>query len=329
MVTTLVTGATGFVGSWIARELVNTGHTVRVLRRATSRLDAVQDLPLEQFIGDLTDAEILKTALEGVTWVFHVAAISAYWRNDKSSIFRINVDGTRLLLQASESAGVERFIFTSSATTMGFRRDGQPVDEGHYFNINPHLSPYGLSKVLAEAEVYRAIERGLDAVILNPAVVIGPGDLNKISGSLILEAAKGRQPFMPMQGGVTYVDVRDVAKTHVAAAKKGRQGERYLVGAVHMAHRAFFKLVAEIAGVRAPIIPAPAFLVDAAALAADVAKTVGISLPGDAEGNQLRLSKYPIYFNCEKSWRELHTPEIDIRQSIADTLVWYKTHGDL
>jgi dihydroflavonol-4-reductase len=329
MALAFVTGATGFLGSWVARELIQAGHTVRILRRSTSRLDAIQDLNYQEFIGDITDLPVLDQALHEVDWVFHVAAISAYWRNDKESLFKVNVDGTRLLLERCEQAKIKRFIFTSSAAAIGYREDGHAADETNYFNLDPRISPYGLSKALAESEVHRAIQHGLDSVILNPAVIIGPGDLNKISGSLIIEPAKQRQPFMPMQGGVTMIDVRDVAKSHIVAATQGRTGERYLLGAVDVSHRAFFKMVAQVAGVRPPMIPTPAALVDGAAFLADVAKQLKIPLPSDVEGNQLRLSKINMYFNCQKSWRELHKPEYDLLQSITDTYQWYREHGEI
>lgn len=329
MATILVTGATGFLGSWVTREAIHQGHEVRILRRKSSRLDAIQDLPIQDFMGDLTDLDILAEALDGVEWVFHVAAISAYWRNNQETLFSVNVDATRLLLEQAHKAKVKRFIFTSSAAAIGHSEDGNAIDETHYFNLDPRVSPYGLSKVLAEAEVYRAIEQGLDCVILNPSVIIGPGDLNKISGSLIIEPARGRQPFVPWQGEITVVDVRDAAKAHIAAAIKGKTGERYLLGTVSVSHRAFFNLVAQIANVPPPRIPAPSFIVDIAARLADIAKTLHIPLPSDVDGNQLRLSKCNFHFNCEKSWRELHQPEYDLTQSIRDTYAWYKAKGEI
>ncbi|PJF41222.1 MAG: nucleoside-diphosphate sugar epimerase [Phototrophicales bacterium] len=325
----LVTGATGFVGSWVARTLLEAGHQVRVLHRATSRLDAIADLEVEHVIGDVTDTNVLDQAVQGIDWVFHVAAISAYWRTGKDVIYKVNVDATRELLKASERAGIKRFIFTSSAAAVGYGADGHAVDETHLYNIDPSLSPYAHSKFLAEAEVYQAIERGLDCVIVNPSVIIGPADLNLISGSLILEMAMGRVPFMPMSGGLTLIDVRDVAKSHLRAAEVGRTGERYLLGTVSMSNQALFKLIASVVGVNPPRIPVPAPIILALAYIADVAKLLRVPLPADVEGNQLRLSTRSIYYDCTKSWRELHMPEVDIKQSIADTYEWYEVNGYL
>ena len=183
-----------FVGSHVARTLVEKGYQVRILRRATSRLDAVSDISCEHVIGDVTDLESLRAAMEGVDWVFHVAAVADYWRNDPSRIYTVNVDGTRNVLEAAKVIGVRRVIFTSSAAAMGYRDDLHPVNETTRFNYDQHVTPYGHSKFLAEAEVFRAIRRGLDCVILNPTVIIGPGDLNQISSSVIVEAARGHVP---------------------------------------------------------------------------------------------------------------------------------------
>ncbi|NDJ86213.1 MAG: NAD-dependent epimerase/dehydratase family protein [Chloroflexi bacterium] len=329
MATTLVTGATGFVGSWVARSLVDAGHQVRIMRRESSRLDAINDLDVEHITGDLTDPAILARAVDGIEWVFHVAAVSAYWRTEKERLYEVNVDGTRLLLEASERAGVSRFIFTSSAAATGLSTDGYTISEAHHFNTDPRLYPYGHSKFLAEAEVYKALQRGLDCVILNPAVILGPGDLNLISGSLIIEMAEGRVPFMPMQGGITIIDVRDVARYHLLAAEKGRTGERYLLGTADLSNQALFKLIARIVGTTPPRIPTYRPVVHLVARLADLAHFLRIKLPGDVEGNQLRLSTHEIYFDCNKAWRELGDPQHDIPQSIADTYRWYQASGYL
>lgn len=325
----LVTGATGFVGSWVTRTLVEAGHTVRVMHRASSRLDAIDDLDVEHVVGDIGDTDVLAQAVDGVDWVFHVAAISAYWRTGKAIIYRVNVDATRELLEACERSSVKRFIFTSSAAAVGYGDDEQAIDESHLYNIDPKVSPYAHSKFLAEAEVYKAIDRGLDCVIVNPSVIIGPADLNVISGSLVIEMAARRVPFLPMHGGLTLIDVRDVAMSHLKAAEQGRTGERYLLGTVNLSNHALFKLIAAEVGVPAPKIPVPKGVVLALANVADIARSLNIDLPGEVEGNQLRLSTRNIYYDSTKSWRELHMPTYDIKQSIADTYAWYAANGYL
>ncbi|NDJ76178.1 MAG: NAD-dependent epimerase/dehydratase family protein [Chloroflexi bacterium] len=324
----LVTGGTGFIGSHVARALVAHGYPTRLLRRATSRLDAVQDIDCEHVVGDVLDYESLLAAMQGVDWVFHVAAVSDYWRSNPARIYEVNVDGTQHVLRAAEESGVQRVVFTSSAAAMGYRDDMRMVDESVRFNWKQQLTPYGHSKFLAEAVVFRAIRRGLDCVILNPSVVLGPGDLNQISSSVVLEMARGNVPPTIPPGGVTVIDVRDVAEAHVAAAERGRTGERYLLGAVDLTHKAWLRLTADVVGQPSRrTFTLPPQLVHIAATAADLLREFGVRLP--IEGNQLRLSTRMMFFNCHKSWQELGEPRIPIRQSLRDTYEWYKAHGDV
>ncbi len=195
------------------------------------------------------------------------------------------------------------------------------------FNWDQHLTPYGHSKFLAEAEVFRAIRRGLDCIILNPTVIIGPGDLNQISSSVVLELARGNVPPTVPPGGVTLIDVRDVAEAHVAAAERGHTGERYLLGAVDLTHKAWLRLIAHIVGRPMFAITLSAPAVYLIAEIADVLRRFGVPLP--IEGNQLRLSTRMMFFNCQKSWRELGEPSIPIQQSLKETYEWYQAHGDL
>lgn len=322
----LVTGATGFLGSHLAKALVAQGHTVRILRRQSSKLDALGDTPVEHVIGDLNT--VTPEMLMGIDWVFHTAAVADYWRTAEDMIYKVNVEGTRQLLDAAQAAGVKRFIFTSSAAAIGFRHDGHTATEADSFDLRYRwLSPYGHSKHLAEQEVFKAIEQGLDAVILNPTVILGPGDINLISGSIVLEAAKGMLMVMPQQGGTNFIDVRDVVKMSLAAAEKGRCGERYLLGTINMTHKAMLKLTCSIVGAPMPKIPVPRLVMPAAARVVDLGRSLGIDIPAD--GNQIRMSARDIYFDCRKAWRELVEPEISIQQSIADTYQWYKAHSYL
>lgn len=327
MVKALVTGGTGFVGSHIVHALVRHGYSVRALHRRTSRLELIEDVDCEHALGDVMDYDSLIEAMQGVEWVFHTAAVADYWRSDPARIYEINVDGTANVLRAAEASGVRRVIVTSSAAAVGHTRGLKPVDESVRFNYDQHLTPYGHSKFLAEAEVYRAIRRGLDCVILNPSVIIGPGDLNQISSSVVVEMARGHVPPTIPPGGVTLIDVRDVAEAHVAAAERGRTGERYLLGTVDLTHKAWLRLTADVMGRRMPAIALPAWMLYGAAWITDLLRKLGVNLP--AEGNQLRLGTRMMFFNAEKSWRELGEPRVSIRQSLQDTYDWYKAHGDI
>ncbi len=324
MVKALVTGGTGFLGSHIVRTLIEAGHTVRVLRRATSSLTLLEGLPVEHAIGDVMDSESLDAAMAGCAWVFHVAAVADYWRANRIKLYLVNVNGTVNVLKAAQRAGVRRVIFTSSSAAVGMRKDGRPADETIMFNLSPSQFPYGHSKHLAELEIQRAVAQGQDVVILNPAIIYGPGDLNQISGSMITEIAGGNMFIYP-DGGATVIDVRDVAAAHLAAAERGRSGERYLLGTVDMSHKALLKMIADVVGAPPPTVRVPAYVTPLLAAAVEAIRQTGISLPVDA--NQIRLSARNFYSDCHKAWRELGEPKIDLRQSLEDTYHWYVEQG--
>lgn len=321
----LVTGATGFVGSHIARQLVERGVDLRVLHRQTSRLDALAGLDYESTIGTLLDLDALTRACQDCDWVFHVAAVADYWRSGINKIFEANVEGTRRVLQAAQAAGVQRVVFTSSAAAVGLRADGAPADETVEFSLPPGRFPYGYSKYLAERVVAEYVADGLDVVIVNPVVVLGPGDLNMISGSFIT-SIKERGAFTPMtSGGVAVVDVRDVARGHIAAAERGITGERYLLGTANYQYRDWYALIAGVVGVERPFITIPNLALEPLALAVDVARLFGLSAPVDA--NQIRMGAYNIFFNYDRAWSQLGEPQITMRQSVEDTYRWYVDNG--
>jgi len=323
----LVTGGTGFVGSHIVRSLLAAGHRVRVLHRATSKLDALAGLTYESALGDITDVESLRRACEGIDWVFHVAAVADYWRADVQRMFEANIEGTRRVLAAAQASGVKRVVFTSSAAALGMRRDGRPVDETLRFNMGANRFPYGYSKAMAEVVALEAVARGQDVVIVNPSVVIGPGDLNVISGAFILQIKRmgWRVPVPP--GGVAVTDVRDVARWHVAAAERGVPGERYILSTANYLYAAWFALIADVVGAARPGFPVPARALGPLALLFDMARSVGIDLPVD--GNQTRFGARFIYFDASKAWAAFGPPQVAMRQSVADTYRWYVEHGYL
>jgi dihydroflavonol-4-reductase len=324
MVHALVTGGTGFLGSHVARALIAAGHTARILRRQRSPLDLVSDLPAEHAIGDILDRDSLRQAMQGCAWVFHVAATSDYWRSNKTRLYLVNVEGTRTVLEVAREVGVQRVIFTSSGAAVGFREDGTPADESVAFNVPPQHFPYGHSKWLAEQEAWRAVQGGQDVLAVNPAAVFGPGDLNLISGSAVVEIARGSVVIYPA-GGMTTIDVRDVARAHVVAATHGKTGERYLLGNENLSHQALQAMIARIVGKREPFIPVPPSVTPALAAIVGALRTLGLRLPIDA--NQIRLSSRHVYFDCGKAWAAFGKPEISIQHSLQATYDWYVAHG--
>lgn len=297
---------------------------MRVLHRANSKLDALKGIPFESVFGDVTDLEAVKKAAAGCDVVYHVAAVADYWRAEPKDMYRVNVDGTYHVLQAAKAAGVRRVIFTSSAAAIGFHED-RPSTEKDYFNQPPELFPYGFSKFSAEEAVAEALFKGLDVVTLNPVVIIGPGDLNMISGTFIVQTARYQWLTPYTSGGVAVTDVRDVARWHLAAAERGRMGERYILSTENYRYKDWFALIAESIGVQKPRLYLPDFVLPLAIRAVELLQRVGVKLPVDED--QVRLGAKKIYFDGSKAWRELGEPQVDIRQSVRETFAWYQAHG--
>ncbi|MDE0610641.1 MAG: NAD-dependent epimerase/dehydratase family protein [Anaerolineaceae bacterium] len=324
----LVTGATGFVGSHVARALVEAGHEVRVLHRRSSRLDALQGLDCEAVIGDVLENEALAQACRGCELVFHVAAVAAYWRTERSQMYAINVEGTRRVLAAARAANVRRMVFTSSAASLGLRRDGRPVDESALFNLLPHRFPYGHSKHLAERCVQHAVkEQGQDVVIVNPVIVTGPGDLNLISGRFVTEMQRLQWLIPVSSGGVGVVDVRDVARWHLAAAERGRSGERYILGNANYSLREWYALCARAVGVAPPLLQLPDAALPALAGLVALARRLGMQPPADP--SQVRMGGRRLHFVYDKAHNDLGPPQVDMLRSLQDTADWYRARGML
>jgi len=317
----LVTGGTGFVGSHVVRALLEAGHSVRVLHRHSSRLDALTGLDYESALGDVTDSKSLRAACEGMDWVFHVAAVADYWRADPRRMFAVNVDGTRKVLQAAQGAGVQRVIFTSSAAAIGLNDRG-PANESVPFNLPPERFLYGYSKAQAEAIVAEYVARGMDVVTLNPVVIMGPGDLNMISGSFIVQLWRYQWLAPATYGAIAVIDVRDVARLHIAAAERGRRGERYILSAANYRYREWFQMIADALGVAPPLLYLPTPVLPVIAAAIDSLRRLGVPTPVDAD--QVRLGGRSVTFDTSKSRRELGAPEIPMQQSLADTVAWYR-----
>lgn len=320
----LVTGGTGFVGSHIVRALTEQGHSARVLHRRSSKLLALEGLDYESALGDITDPDSLRAACAGCDWVFHVAAVADYWRADREHMFRVNVDGTRAVLDAAREAGVKRVVFTSSTAAVGLREDA-PTDESVPFNLPVERFPYGYSKVLAEAACQEAVAAGQEVVIVNPVIVIGPGDLNQISGSFVLQTARLQWLTPTTSGGAAFIDVRDVAAAHIAAAERGTPGERYLLSTANYSYDEWFAIIADVLDVARPRLRTPDFVLPPLAAAVDGLARLGISLPVDA--NQIRLGARNVFVDASKAHNQLGPPRIDMHQSLHDTYDWYRKHG--
>ena len=321
----LITGATGFIGANLVEAVTQHGWQVRALHRTTSSLKALQGLRYASVLGDVTDADSLLPAMRGVDVVFHVAAVADYWRVGKERLYHVNVDGTRNVLQAARDCGVKRVVYMSSVAALGRPPFGQPVNESAPFNLKPEQFHYGYSKVLAENYVRAFVAAGMDAVIVNPAVVIGPRDVNLISGSLIVEAARNLIPAYP-PGGVCVIDVADVCAACIAAAERGRTGERYILGGENLRHRELLGIVCDVVGRPRPVLPAPGFVMRGLGGLVDLARNVAhLSLPID--GEQARFSADTFWFDSTKARRELGLTTIPFGESARRTYEWYRREG--
>ena len=324
----LVTGATGCVGANVVEALLARGHEVRAMQRSTSSLQALDGLEPEMVVGDVLDFDSLRAAMAGCDWVVHAAAISQYWRNGADLIYKVNVEGTRNVLQAAQETDVQRLVFTSSVAALGLATESQTlVDETSSFNLPPERFPYGHSKVLAEEVVQDAVRDGLDAVIVNPVPVIGQRDIGFVGGEFLRAAKQGKAVVAP-PGGSGVVSARIVGVGHVLAAERGRTGERYILNGENLPFRDLMTLVADVVGARPPwfVIPRPAMRLFAATVALANRLHNGPPLIDDV---QARLSAHHLYFDGSKAAQELGFPHVPARAAVEEAWTWYRKHDML
>jgi len=323
--TVLVTGATGFIGSSLCRGLTEAGYRVRALHRPTSDLTALRGLTVEPVVGDILDPASLQPAVAGADLVFHAAARSDYWKNPRG-VVEAAVTGTANVVEAARAAAVRRLVLTSSVAALGIPKAGQPLTERDTFGLRPGEFPYGYGKFVAEGEALRRAGDSLEVVIVNPAVVLGPGDVHQISGSLVIEAARGRT-IVWMEGGINLVHIADVVEGHLAAMRRGRPGERYILGGEDRSHLEVFTTLAEIVGRRPPRLKIPHWALGPAGAVVDALGRV-IRLPLD--GSQLRMSGHYLYCDTSKARRDLLLGEPrPFRQAAQETYDWYCEQGVL
>jgi dihydroflavonol-4-reductase len=325
----LVTGATGFVGSAVARQLLAAGHSVRVLARAHGDRRNLADLPVEIVIGSLAEPDTLPPAVAGVEALFHVAADYRLWVPDEDLMYRTNVDGTVALMEAALAAGVKRIVHTSSVATLGLRPRGEDADEATPVSLDDMIGPYKRSKFLAEEGVKRLVrERGLPAVIVNPSTPIGPRDVKPTpTGRLIVEAASGRMPAY-VDTGLNFAHVDDVAAGHLLAFERGRIGERYILGGENLTLAQVLGIVCPLAGRKAPKIRLPADLILPLAYAAEaVSRLTGREPFVTVDG--VRLAKKLMFFKIDKARRELGYAPRPAVEGFRDAVAWFQASGSV
>jgi dihydroflavonol-4-reductase len=327
MTTTLVTGASGFVGSHVARQLVAAGHSVRILARPGSNLRALEGLPVELVEGDLRDAPSLARAMTGVRRAFHVAADYRLWARDPNEIYRSNVGGTRSLLAAAHDAGVQRVIYTSTVATVAVPADnGVLPNEETRATLDQMIGHYKRSKFLAEQEALSAAAAGVPVVIVNPTAPVGPGDWKPTpTGRIILDFLNGKMPAY-VDTGLNVVAVEDVAAGHLLAAEKGRIGERYILGGRNMTLKQILDALSKIVGRPAPRVRMP----HAVALAAGYADQWFSRLTGrepqiPVEG--VKMSRHRMFVASDKSERELGCQPTSVEAALERAVRWYEENA--
>ena len=328
--TTLVTGATGFVGSAVVKALLARGEPVRVLIRPNSNRRHLRNLPVEIVVGDLEQPPTLRQAVAGCRALYHVAADYRLWAPRPSVMYRINVDGTRALLRAAVDAGVGRIVYTSSVATLGIDPGGDPSDETTPSTVEDMIGHYKRSKYLAEQAVRELIaHEGLPAVIVNPSAPIGPGDARPTpTGRIVLDAAKGRIPAY-VDTGLNVVHVDDVAAGHLLAYEHGRIGERYILGGQNLSLGEILTLIAGLTGRRPPRLRLSADLVLPIAYLSEMAARLRRTGEPLVTVDGVRMAKKRMHFSSTKATRELGYSSRPAEDAVRDALDWYRQHGYL
>jgi dihydroflavonol-4-reductase len=326
--TVLVTGASGFVGAAVARAALKRGFRTKVLMRPTANPANIKDLDVEPVAGDMRDADSMTRALDGVRYLFHVAADYRLWARDPSEIERNNREGAHATMTAALKAGVERVVYTSSVAALK-PGQGRAVDETSRHTPQSAIGAYKRSKLVAEREVERLVaESGLPAVIVAPSTPIGPRDIKPTpTGRVIVEAATGKMPAF-VDTGLNLVHVDDVAEGHLLALEKGRIGENYILGGEDASLEVMLSDIARLSGRKPPRWKLPRGPLFPLAYGAEaVARLTGKAplLTADA----LRMSRYHMFFSSAKAKAELGYTARPYARGLEDALAWFGANGYL
>ena len=322
----LVTGGTGFVGSHIVRALLERGRSVRCLARPQSRRDNLEGLPVEIVEGDLTDAASLARAAAGADTLYHAAADYRLWAKDPNDLYRANVGGTHLLFEAASAARVRRVVYTSSVAALGLTDDGSPANEETPVARDRIIGHYKKSKYDAERIAVSWAKRGLPVVIVNPSTPVGERDIKPTpTGQMIVDFLNRRMPAY-VDTGLNLIDVRDVAAGHLAAAERGRAGERYILGHRNMTLKEILDALAALTGLPSPRVRLPHWIpLAAAAAATGVARVTGH--PPRFSLESVRMSTHRMFFDAGKAVRELGLPQTPVEQPLARAVAWFRENG--
>ncbi len=322
-----ITGATGFVGSSLARLLLKEGFEVGALIRKESNLENIKGLKIEKIEGDLKEPRTLEKALAGYDYLFHVAADYRLWVPEPKEIYENNVQGTKNIMFAAIKAGIKRAVYTSSVATLGLNKDGSPSDEETPVSLNDMIGHYKRSKFLAEQAVKKIVdEKGLDVVIVNPSTPVGPRDIKPTpTGRMILEAAQGKMPAY-VDTGLNIVHVDDVSMGHILALKKGKTGRRYILGGENLTLKEIFEIISEFTGKAPPKIKLPHNLIlPVAYILEAVSKITGKEPLATVDG--VKMAKKKMFFSSKRAEKELGYTFRPAKEAIKDAVRWFKQRG--
>jgi dihydroflavonol-4-reductase len=325
--TFFLTGATGFVGSHVARVLAGKGARLRLLVRSTSNLANLAGIPAETVVGDLRRPETFASTLAGCDAVFHVAADYRLWVRNPDAMYASNVVGTKDLLRLAREAGVPRFIYTSSVATMGFRSDGTIVNEDTPVSLDAMVGHYKRSKFLAEQEAVAAARAGQQVIILNPTTPIGAGDIKPTpTGRIVVDFLNRKFPAY-VDTGLNLVDVIEVARAHAAALEKGRAGERYILGGENLTLKQMLDKMSAITGLPSPRLRVPH---DVAMVFAFFDENIQGRLLGReprATVEAVRMGRKKMFASSTKAEVELGFQIVPVYQALRSAIEWFRTNG--
>ncbi|HKD02093.1 MAG TPA: hopanoid-associated sugar epimerase [Terriglobales bacterium] len=334
-----VTGATGFVGSHVARALTERGAELRLLVRAASDPKNIQDLRAERVTGDLLDPASLGRAMAGCDVVFHVAADYRLWVKDPGQMYRANVEGTRAILEAARNNRVRRVVYTSSVATIGFgtkprlsqkaREAGHPgwADEDSPVSLADMIGHYKRSKFLAEEAAVAAGKGAMDVVVVNPSTPVGEQDIKPTpTGRIVVDFLKKKFPAY-VDTGLNLVDVRACAEGHVAALEQGKSGERYILGGENLTLKQILDKLAAISGLPSPRVRLPYFV----ALASGVVDTAltGWLLRREPRVtiDAVRMGRKKMFVSSAKAERELGWKAGPVDDALRRAVEWFRARG--
>jgi dihydroflavonol-4-reductase len=322
-----LTGATGFLGSHVARVLADQGADLRLLVRPTSNLKNLEGLKAETATGDLRDAASLSKALSGCDTVFHVAADYRLWVRDPDEMYRSNVAGTRTILEAARKNGVRRVVYTSSVATMGFTSNGTPADEDSPVALTDMIGHYKRSKFMAEQIALEAGRSGLHVVTVNPTTPVGEQDIKPTpTGRIVVDFLQRKFPAY-VETGLNLVDVRECARGHVSALERGKPGERYILGGENLTLKQILDKLGRITGLPSPKIKLPYVFAFAAGVVDEAITGRMLKREPRVTVDTVRMGKKKMFASSDKAERELGWKIVPVENALRRAVEWFRANG--